>query len=164
MNTHRNLNRPVHCPRFIQLSVPFLCALLVMSATSCSYFSDYIPREDITYSRLQFTQSRIEDYVLENGTLPDGAAALPVLAHRDCSMKDGWGRNFYWESSDSNAVRVWSLGKDGVKGGTGEDEDLEIVVKLDELDLDELRETQEIMDELEKALPDIRSSSALRDS
>jgi hypothetical protein len=42
-------------------------------------------------------------------------------------MKDGWGRDLHWASDGVTKVTVWSLGRDGKLGGTGEDADLEIV-------------------------------------
>jgi hypothetical protein len=42
-------------------------------------------------------------------------------------MKDGWGRELNWDSDGTSIAKVWSLGRDGKPGGTGEDADMEVV-------------------------------------
>jgi hypothetical protein len=42
-------------------------------------------------------------------------------------MKDGWNRELHWESDGERTVKVWSLGADGKKGGTGDDADANVL-------------------------------------
>jgi hypothetical protein len=69
---------------------------------------------------------RIQDFWNEHGRVPMVPAELPDVRNRDCSMKDGWGRELRWESDGKSKVKVWSLGADGKPGGTGEDADMEV--------------------------------------
>jgi Type II secretion system (T2SS), protein G len=60
-------------------------------------------------------------------------------------MEDGWGRKFNWESDGKNTVKVWSLGRDGKLGGTGEDAALEIVfvgIQKGQDDIPKIRERE----------------------
>jgi len=41
-------------------------------------------------------------------------------------MMDGYGRKLKWESDGIGRVRVFSLGRDGIVGGTGDDADTEV--------------------------------------
>lgn len=86
-----------------------------------------IPPRNLTETRLAVTHNRIEQYWQAQQRVPDSPDQLPVHKNRDCSMTDGWGRELQWESDGKSKVKVWSLGRDGIAGGTGEDADMETV-------------------------------------
>lgn len=102
---------------------------ILLAVASCQSYRivDTIPPKNKTDSVLRFTYVRIQDYWNENGKVPMIAAELPDVKDHDCSMKDGWGRELNWDSDGISKVRVWSLGRDGKPGGTGDDADMEVV-------------------------------------
>ncbi|MGD9128541.1 MAG: type II secretion system protein GspG [Planctomycetia bacterium] len=111
----------------------FITGILV-SSTSCitqlrldlDYLisGDAIPPECETDTRLLCTCNRIQIFWDQHGRVPSSPDELPYLRDYDCSLEDGWGREFLWESDGVSTVHVWSLGKDGGLGGTGRDADI----------------------------------------
>jgi hypothetical protein len=99
--------------------------LLAASCQSCRIV-DTIPPQNLTETRLLVTYNRIQNFWNEHGRVPTKPAELPDVKNRDCSMADGWGRELNWKSDGTSKVKVWSLGRDGKPGGTGEDADLEV--------------------------------------
>jgi Type II secretion system (T2SS), protein G len=87
---------------------------------------DIIPPRDMTVSTLDVTYYRIEAFWNRHGRVPANVGEL-LDENRDCSMKDGWGRELQWLSEGTTKVTVRSLGRDGKPGGTDEDADLEVV-------------------------------------
>jgi hypothetical protein len=105
-----------------------IAAFLLVGASCQSWqFVDIIPPPNLTETRLIVTYGRIETYWNEHGRVPTKPDELPDVKGRDCSMKDGWGRELHWVSDGASRVTVRSFGRDGKPGGTGEDADLEIV-------------------------------------
>jgi uncharacterized protein YceK len=90
-------------------------------------FADVIPPQNQTDLKLCETYARIETFWNQHGRVPAKVDDLPEVKDRDCSMKDGWGRELHWVSDGATKVTVQSLGRDGKPGGTGGDADLEIV-------------------------------------
>ncbi len=76
---------------------------------------------------MHVTCDRIQSFWDQHGRMPTTPDELPIIENRDCSMKDGWGRQLNWDSNGADRVRLWSLGRDGIPGGSGEDADQEIV-------------------------------------
>ena len=70
------------------------------------------------------TCDRIESFWDEHSRVPFRVDELPEQKWRDCTTKDAWGRELRWLSDGVSRVRVWSLGRDGKPGGTGEDADM----------------------------------------
>jgi len=103
------------------------CALMLFTGCTGSRVIDMIPPQNSTKSVLTFTHVRIEQYWQAHQRVPDHWDQLPVRAWHDCSMTDGWGRKLNWESNGTNQVKVWSFGRDGIAGGTGDDADQETV-------------------------------------
>jgi hypothetical protein len=101
---------------------------LLLSAASCQslQFVDVITPQNNTETGLTLTFDRIQTYWNRHGRVPKNPADLPDLPGRDCEMRDGWGREFHWKSDGKRTVWVWSLGRDGKPGGSGEDADLVI--------------------------------------
>jgi hypothetical protein len=101
--------------------------LLVAASCECMSLVDVIPPRSMTDTSLDVTYIRIEDFWNQHGRVPKTPDELPDIPQKDCSMKDGWHRELHWESDGVSTVRVWSLGRDGQPGGTGEDADSEVV-------------------------------------
>ena len=99
--------------------------LLAASCQSCRII-DTIPPTNVTETRVGVTYNRIQKFWNEHGRVPTTPTELPNEKNRDCSMKDGWGRELHWESDGTSKVKVWSLGRDEKLGGTGEDADMEV--------------------------------------
>lgn len=95
-------------------------------AASCQTFRivDTIPPQNMTETRLLVTYDRIEKFWNQHGRVPSKPAELAEVKGRDCSMKDGWGRELHWDSDGTSKVKMWSLGREGKPGGTGEDADM----------------------------------------
>jgi len=103
-------------------------AAILLFAASCqsSRFVDTIPPQNSTEGSLRFTYHRIQNFWNEHGRVPTKPAELPNVKDHDCSLTDGWGRELHWDSDGVSNVKVWSLGRDGKPGGTGEDADTEV--------------------------------------
>src|SRR5262249_28401156 len=109
------------------ISLVWSIGVILLASCQTSRFVDTIPPSNLTKSSLIFTYHRIQNFWNEHGRVPATADELPEVADLDCSMKDGWGRNLNWDSDGHNRVRVWSVGRDGKPGGTGDDADMEFV-------------------------------------
>ncbi|MBP6749923.1 MAG: type II secretion system protein GspG [Xanthomonadaceae bacterium] len=91
-------------------------------------------RSRYTKFRIAKLDSAIRASRLDRGAIPSdlnellrtGASALaPYASERD--LRDAWLRDFYYRRTDDGAAYVlFSLGKDGVIGGEGEDADIGI--------------------------------------
>lgn len=78
--------------------------------------------------------SAVQAYEFDNGALPQSLTALvrpPARSMRtepylpdDRSLIDPWGRPFLYHKSADSTFLIESLGRDGQRGGTGEDADL----------------------------------------
>lgn len=66
-------------------------------------------------------------YRKDTGRFPSTAQGLGPLAPKYVATvaDDGWGRPYLYES-DGGSVRIWTLGRDGVAGGSGADADLSV--------------------------------------
>jgi hypothetical protein len=83
-----------------------------------------IPPRSMTLTAIGETQSRIEIYVGGGGNKPPDT--LDLLPMRDGYMNrttDGWKRPLIYVRAD-DTFSLTSLGRDGVPGGTGDDEDV----------------------------------------
>jgi Type II secretion system (T2SS), protein G len=101
--------------------------LLLTASCQTSRIVDTIPPKNVTETRLGITDNRIQNFWNQHGRVPTKPNELPDVKDRDCSLKDGWGRELNWTSDGTSKVKVWSLGRDGKPGGTGEDADMEVV-------------------------------------
>lgn len=115
----------------VEVLVQSLICVLVGGAIGCIAIGDKvattIPPKNLTQTRLAITRNRLERYWNEHGAVPTLASQLPQIANRDCSMVDGWGNPFSWESNGRDEVRVLSRGKDRWPGGSGDNADLEMI-------------------------------------
>ncbi|MGM0490319.1 MAG: type II secretion system protein GspG [Planctomycetota bacterium] len=110
------------------LSRLLVCAGVLASVASsrgCRLVNE-IPAKNMTSTRLTGARTRIEKFWNKHHRVPLHPDDLPDEPNRDCSMRDGWGRKLNWHSDGKRTVKVWSLGRDGEPGGTGEDADMEI--------------------------------------
>jgi len=80
---------------------------------------------DMTITRMTVTALRIQGFVARHGRMPSSLSELPAEPNKDCETTDGWGRPLRWSYDAANAkFTIWSLGRDGKEGGTGDDEDI----------------------------------------
>ena len=89
--------------------------LLAASCQSCRIV-DTIPPQNLTETRLLVTYNRIQNFWNQHGKVPTKLAELPDVKNRDCSIKDGWGRELNCDSDGTSKVKVWSFGRDGKPG------------------------------------------------
>ena len=61
--------------------------------------------------------------MLENGNHPPDLSVLPML-NGDNETSDAWGRPLKYSVDDQGIITLKSLGRDGKRGGEGEDADI----------------------------------------
>jgi hypothetical protein len=126
--SERNRNMNLMRLPFLRIHALFLVTLLFdLCCQGCQTWVTTIPPKCNTEGVLILSFVRIQDFWNEHGKVPRMPDELPQLKDRDCSLKDGWGREVIWEWDGQNTVTVRSFGRDGKAGGTGEDADMEIV-------------------------------------
>lgn len=94
-----------------------------------------LPTRSQTESAIHATKDRIHMYWKEHRRLPSATSELPSRPNKSKGSNrttDGWGREIVWSQPDERTIRLSSLGKDGKPGGTGEDEDWQVDVVVDE--------------------------------
>ena len=70
-------------------------------------------------------EQEISLYYMNNRSYPEGLAILDL--ERGFKLKDPWGQDYLYDRGDTGApLRIYSLGRDGVKGGEGDDTDYEL--------------------------------------
>jgi len=104
-----------------------VASVIVCAAALCvfvlTFLVERIPAPDMTRSRIGGFEYRLHDYYAVNHRLPASLSDIPVEANKDNEVVDGWGRPIQY-SSNGTTVTLLSLGKDGRRGGTGEDADI----------------------------------------
>jgi general secretion pathway protein G len=96
-------------------------------------------RSDVAKSQISAISTALELYALDNGTYPSQQAGLaglvqqpqnapnwhgPYLKKAD-GLLDPWGHPYgYRVPGQKGEFEIWSLGRDGQPGGTGEDQDI----------------------------------------
>lgn len=96
-------------------------------------------RVSTTQAQLKSLGSALELYYLDTGSYPTKEQGLSALASAPASvtgwngpylksqtaLRDGWGREYLYDSEPGRGTRVYSLGRDGAPQGDGQDSDLE---------------------------------------
>jgi Type II secretion system (T2SS), protein G len=90
-----------------------------------------IPPAAITKTRMQGIQNRIISTSGKQGELPKSLDNLPAWEDYDNGIMDGWGNRIIYEVTNGKSVRLTSLGRDGVAGGTGDDADVVVTFEID---------------------------------
>jgi general secretion pathway protein G len=77
--------------------------------------------------RLRNLLNAAKRYRMDTGRFPSTGQGLSPLAPKYIATlsEDGWGRPYLYES-DGGSARIWTLGRDGVPGGTGADADIAV--------------------------------------
>jgi Type II secretion system (T2SS), protein G len=105
---------------FKSLLIPAACIGVAVVA-----FIDIAPPGRITSMDLAKLKFEAEGYRRKHGHC---AATLAELVRapelRNLATRDRWGRVFSYECRRDGSVLIESLGADGVRGGTGDDQDL----------------------------------------
>ena len=101
--------------------VAAVAAVVVVLAVN---FVAPVPPRALTAKRMQVLKRRVLQYAHSHGELPKSLAAVPRMNGYDSSFLDGWNRGIVFEVSASSVVSFRSLGRDGVRGGSGEDADI----------------------------------------
>ena len=75
-------------------------------------FVDWIPKRELTKTRILVTERRIRLFVEKNGKLPASLADLPSLPERDNKTTDAWGKELDYKV-EGNKVTLSSPGNPG---------------------------------------------------
>ena len=75
-------------------------------------FVDWIPKRDLTKTRIVITEQRIRLFWEKNGKLPASLANLPLLPGRDNETTDAWGRELDYKV-EGDIITLSSPGKLG---------------------------------------------------
>lgn len=112
--------------------LPILKSLLIPAACvgiAAVALVTFAPPRGVTQMDLLGLKSEAEAHRRKHGHC---AATLAELLrapkHRNLATRDQWGRVFSYECKADGSVLIESLGADGVRGGTGEDQDLTSIV------------------------------------
>jgi len=112
--------------------LPVLKSLLIPAACigiAVVAFIDIAPPGRITSMDLDKLKWEAEAYRRKQGRC---AATLAELVRapevRNLATRDRWGHVFSYECKTDGSMLIESLGADGVRGGTGEDQDLTLSV------------------------------------
>ncbi len=95
-------------------------------------------KSTVAETQLNNIKSAIEFFAIDTGRYPTDAEGLnaltsappsatgwagPYLPSED-ALKDPWARDYLFEVSGDGLFRVYTLGRDGREGGTGQDADI----------------------------------------
>jgi general secretion pathway protein G len=135
------------CPRntttrgftLLELLVVMVIIGLLAGYVGPRYFSQ-IGKSEVKVARAQIDalEKALDQYRIDAGNYPAAEAGLAALMERPANEPkwggpylkkavplDPWGRPYlYKQPGDHGAVDVWSLGKDGQPGGSGEGADI----------------------------------------
>ncbi|MCB0523248.1 MAG: type II secretion system protein GspG [Saprospiraceae bacterium] len=112
----------------------FLWTVLVLFLWSLSMFLlwSYEVYDHGTHDPVLLTRERIDSYVSSINNfaktfekVPDSLEELPRTNYLSYMSQDAWGYKLrYSVDADKHILTVFSLGRDGAAGGTGEDADI----------------------------------------
>ncbi len=71
-----------------------------------------ISQKVLTANRLEWIESRIQDYAAEHHSLPKKLADLPVWTDHDNGLTDGWDKPIVYSPQKDGSVILTSLGQD----------------------------------------------------
>jgi hypothetical protein len=111
---------------------------LIVLLCGCEPLIDRIPPRDLTFTAMAETKVRMEMYLQKNERLPPDFKSLPVRENHANRTDDAWHRPLIYTIESGNTVVLKSLGADGKPGGTGDDEDLTAVYKVENGHLEEI--------------------------
>lgn len=123
------------------LEVLIVLAIMGLLATVVApRVAGYLGRAKSTVAETQVNniKSAIEFFAIDTGRYPTDAEGLSALTSAPPSesgwagpylpgedaLKDPWGRDYLFEVSGDGLFRVYTLGRDGREGGTGQDADI----------------------------------------
>jgi len=106
-------------------SKAFLLLLAVVSTVvaSCSLVTTIGPR-DMPLTAITETHARMQLYLLERRQCPESLSQLPKRDGYKNRTTDGWDRPLIYSVDDDGVITLSCLGRDGVAGGTGDDQDI----------------------------------------
>ena len=103
-----------------------IIAVVVVTAVIglMTLFVDVIPPKAATVSAMTETFVRIALYAKQSNSIPQSLAVLPKRAGYANQTTDAWKRPLRYEIATNGIIKLTSLGKDGMPGGTGDDADI----------------------------------------
>ncbi|MCG7870182.1 MAG: type II secretion system protein GspG [Candidatus Thiodiazotropha taylori] len=110
--------------KWLLFFISLIAILVVFCFLSCKYLVHTITPEEMTRSAIGETFVRINLYSIEHHKMPNSFSELPRRSGYLNSTVDGWGREIMMEIFDNKLITLFSLGKDGLPGGEGENSDI----------------------------------------
>jgi hypothetical protein len=104
-----------------RIIIVVFCAAIIGVLALCV---DVIPARAMTVTAMTETFVRISLYAQQNNDIPPSLDVLPRRSGYANQTTDGWRRPLKYETTPDGIIRLTSLGKDGVPGGTGDDTDV----------------------------------------
>jgi Type II secretion system (T2SS), protein G len=118
-------------------SVVFVICLIIAALSTC--LVERIPPRSMTTGAMTETRFRMEMYLQEEKDLPKSLEVLPLRENHMNLTTDAWRRPLIY-TVEEGGFELKSLGKDGVPGGNGDDEDIVMHYRV-------------VNDKVEEALP-----------
>ena len=100
-----------------------LLAISTLTVVACSLVTTISPH-DMTLTAIGETHVRMHIYLKEHRQCPKTLSQLPQRDEYINRTTDGWDRPLIYSVDDGGIITLLSLGRDGVAGGTGDDQDI----------------------------------------
>ena len=113
----------------IERGLTAVMLLSVMAGCSTPRSATVIPPRALTQNRMGTMKQRVLRYANTNDALPATARNLPEIDSKVNESVDAWGREILM-AFDSKQATLCSFGKDGKRGGAGDDADMIAVFPL----------------------------------
>ena len=121
---------------FVTTSAVILTTLLSFTAAYFIFGKTTHDKTDRAKAQVGFLAKQIESFHTDKGKFPVSLEELTDVSKsndglgafsRPRSLTDPWGRKFFYRATDNgNGFILFTLGKDGSLGGSGESKDLQI--------------------------------------
>jgi len=109
----------------MRTTIATVIIVICSQCSACAYRYPSITGVEQVISDFEYLQQIVEEYKRQNSVYPNTKDWKLVLVKEHFlkhPLKDPWGYDYYYEN-ESEKYKIWSLGRDGIAGGNGEDFD-----------------------------------------
>ncbi len=107
-----------------KVRIIILIFLLIVAGVLLYSSLDFVPPASMTFGSMHMIKRRVLRYANLYNKLPGNLKELPEIEGYRNSIRDGWGREIIYIVNKNNSITLTSYGKDGFKGGDGNDIDM----------------------------------------